>query len=729
MNADTLTADIEDELGAARIALAGAIEGLRGAGKDKRDEIERGLLDSTVSLAWLYNADPAEYERAMMRLGAAGNFTAAAERIRKAVRLELEMVVMPSLPEPEPGPSKREATFAKMSDVPAAAALRKLAGACVPAGLMVPIGYELSPHGVRGVDVTELGGVKVTTVCPRPILVTGLLVDPDGIAPQLVVLRWHDGRAWCSRVVRRGQACQARELSALSEYGVPVGSSTCAAMAGWLEAFIVHNAARMPTARAVTSMGWRDLDTATPAFVIGPEVIRPAGVVPSQLDDSDPTTWPENAIHLRAEDAPTLALTRAWRVGGTWDGWLEVAKEASAHPALGLALRAAVAPMVLRIVGAANFVLDIAGITSQGKSTALYFAASAMGFPDDKQQGIVRPWNATRVSIERVSAFCADLPVLLDDTRQLSRKQIEDVSSVVYMVVNGQGRGRGTATGGTAASGNWHTVMLSTGETPITELAAAGGASARTVSLFGSPLGGTDQEAAARAIRDGSFAHHGHVARRVAAWLMATEAGVRRTDIVKVWYAEEAARLAPSANDSSTGRAVLARASDYVACLAVVGRILEAVGVPKWRSDPQAMAVEAMRETATNADRPTEALGVVYAWCCERPEAFYGRHNRDKNDDPESPLGGRWLGAWSNAAAWANVAINAETLRVLLRERRFDVEATLRTWAAREWIEVQRETRDGKEIERPTRVVKVNGVSVRCVVIKADALVGAGVVD
>ena len=107
----------------------------------------------------------------------------------------------------------------------------------------------------------------------------------------------------------------------------------------------------------------------------------------------------------------------------------------------------------------------------------------------------------------------------------------------------------------------------------------------------------------------------------------------------------------------------------------------------------------------------------------------HGRHNRDKNDEAEAPLGGRWLGAWSNASVWGAVAVNAETLRQLLKERRFDVEATLRTWASRKWIEVQTEERDGKKIERPTKVVKVNGVTVRCVVIKADALVEAGVMD
>lgn len=721
-----------DAIAHGRAACTAALLAL-GAGQTTRDErasVERALLAAADSLAWFHYGATADYELAMSNLAAAGGFVEAARRVRRAVAHAGDNVVSPEVArEPKPTSHRRQEVVARLENADPASCLRKLPGACIPPGLSVPSGYEIDSAGVRTVKVDDVGNVTVGGVSDRPILVTGLLIDPD-TRKELVVVRWHDGRAWRGYVASRSAVVQSRDLAGLSEYGLPVGSASAGPIAEWLEKFINLNQPKLPTARMVSSMGWRGLDTATPAFVLGSEVLRPGGrTEPSQLDDSDPTTWPDNAIHLRADDGALLAMTKAWRTGGTWEGWLELAKKATPHPALGLALRAAVAPMVLQIVGASNFVLDIAGITSQGKSTALYFAASAMGFPDDKQQGVVRPWNATRVSIERVSAFCADLPVLLDDTRQLSRKQIEDVSSVVYMVVNGQGRGRGTATGGVAATGSWHTVMLSTGETPITELAAAGGAAARTVSLFGSPLGGTNQEETARTIRDQSFQHYGHVARRVAFWLMGTTGKQSNRDVAKGWYAEALKDLPVHTAGDAAGRAVLARASDYVACLAVVGRILEEVGVPRWASDPQALAVDAMAATAINADRPTEALGVVYAWCCERPEAFYGRHFRDRSGEPNPPPGGRWLGAWDNDDRWTRISVNAEALRGLLRERRFDVEATLRTWAARKWIVGQTEGREGSDVQRTTKVVKVNGVAVRCVVLDRAALAAAELVD
>lgn len=705
------------------ISAAALVLGAADTTKDERTSIERALVGAAPNLAWLHYLHTAEYERAMAALAAAGNFTEATKRVRRAVLHAVEEVVTPiAAKEPKASDLRREAALSKLTDITAASALRKLAGAHIPDSLVVPMGYEIDATGVRSVTVDEVGNVKSALVCSRPILVTGRLVDSDGLAPELLVIRWHDGRTWQGRVVGRAQACQARDLAALSAYGLPVGSASAGPVSEWLEKFTVYNLPNLPTANAVSAMGWRNLGTPHPIFVLGPEVLHADGSsTASQLDDSDPTTWPANAVHLRADDTATLSLTRAWRTGGTWEGWLDVAKAASTHPALGLALQAAVAPMLLRLVGAANFVLDIAGVTSQGKSTALYFAASALGFPDDKQQGIVRPWNSTRVGIERVSAFCADLPLLLDDTRQLNKKQVEDVSSVVYMVVNGQGRGRGTMTGGVQASASWHTVMLSTGETPITELAPAGGAAARTVSIFGSPLGGTDQEAAARFIRDGSFTHYGHVGRRMAYWLMGSEHGVSRIDLVKQWYAEELQQVS-RADARDTIRAVLARASDYAAVLSVAGRVLAAIGVPTWRGtiSPRAMAEAAIAATAEHSDRATEALGAVYAWCAERPEAFWGRH-RENRGQAELPSGGRWLGSWSDGIVWDRISINEAALKSSLKERNFDVEATLRTWLARGWVYGQ----EG----RTSRVVKVGETTLRCIVVYRAALVEAGLAE
>ncbi len=689
--------------------------------KEERSKAEKAIVKEAVAVAWFLAIEPAECERLLCALASSGSFAESVRRIRKAVATESSASVSKEvLAEQQQQQGKKEAALAKFTDVDAASSVRSLPGSSIPSGLTIPLGYHVSPKGIFTVSFTEGGEEKVKQICQRPVFITGRLVDVDGALPELVVLRWYNGRSWSGRVVPRAQVCQARELAGLSGYGIPTGSSSSSAMSEWLESFLVHNEPKLPCARAVPSMGWRDLESGLPSFIIGPEVWRAGKPSPSILDNSDPTEWPTTAFHLRADDP---VACRAWRTNGTWEEWLEVVELCRPFAAFGLALRAALAPIILRLVGGSNFVIDIAGLTSQGKSTSVYFAASALGYPNEKDNGIVRQWNATRVSIERNSAFCADLPLFMDDTKQLSKKQVEDVSSIIYMVVGGQAKGRGNISGGNAPTSTWHTVMVATGETPITELAQAGGAAARTISLFGSPLGDTKQADLAVAIREGSFSHYGHCARRMIAWLQ-SDGNIGR---IKVWYEQEMRALKVAAEgEPAEHRAVLARASDYVATLAVVGRILEAIGVPAWKADPQALAISALAGTVAKADRPTEALASVYAWCCERPESFWGRQRTGRDGDG-SPMGNKWSGSWSEKIGWEWIGINDALLRDILRQRGFDVEATLQTWHSRNWTMRQEEKRAGNVVTHKTIVTKVNGVATRCVAIRRDALTASGV--
>jgi hypothetical protein len=205
-------------------------------------------------------------------------------------------------------------------------------------------------------------------------------------------------------------------------------------------------------------------------------------------------------------------------------------------------------------------------------------------------------------------------------------------------------------------------------------------------------------------------------------------------ELARTMYAEEVARLskAREGDDIGDGAAVLARASDYVAVLAVVGRILDRLKVPAWRDDVETAALRALAGTVAKADRPTEALAAVYAWCCERPESFWGRHRESKDGRSEQPLGAKWSGAWSNRVGWAWIGINESMLREVLKARGFDVEATLQTWDARGWTVAQSETRKGADgkprvIRRPSIVAKVGDVATRCVAIQRDALNKAGI--
>ncbi|MBK9367391.1 MAG: DUF927 domain-containing protein [Deltaproteobacteria bacterium] len=89
-----------------------------------------------------------------------------------------------------------------------------------------------------------------------------------------------------------------------------------------------------------------------------------------------------------------------------------------------LGLYAALVPPLLDLLPhSSNFILDLCGETSLGKTTALRFAASAWGCPDERGSGLFYSWDASRVFIERAAALGDYLPLFLDDTKRARRRE------------------------------------------------------------------------------------------------------------------------------------------------------------------------------------------------------------------------------------------------------------------------------------------------------------------
>lgn len=146
-----------------------------------------------------------------------------------------------------------------------------------------------------------------------------------------------------------------------------------------------------------------------------------------------------------------------------------------------VAVLAALVPPLQRKLQIPNFILDIYGNTSTGKSTALKLAASVFGKPHDPDS-LVMQWMNTSAAVEQVAAMCSEVPIFLDDAQHCSA---ELKRSVIYMIANGRGKGRGGNRGGISETATWHTVALSTSEEPLHEASPHEGARGRILSVGG----------------------------------------------------------------------------------------------------------------------------------------------------------------------------------------------------------------------------------------------------
>jgi putative DNA primase/helicase len=655
------------------------------------------------AVAALLRADEGAVQALLVRLGAVRGLKQAAAKVGSLLAKQAK------LQEAAARAARRDAGLG--SGGPGDRDLAALLGRDgLPPGLRCPSRWELGRDHLHLLVPDGEDDVKVLVVANRPILVTARFRDVvDGTTS--LRIEWATAGGWKHRVVPRATVMDSRAFVALSAWDAPVHSDNARNLVCFLAEFEDANADVLPEARVSSTMGWQG--GATDAFLWGRTLIR-RGVAERHdpVEDLEPSEMRDGDVYLLA-DPGAAELATAFRASGTWDGWLQVAALARPYPAVWIALYAAlVPPLMPLLLTLPNFILDIAGETSLGKTTTLRFAGSAWGCPDERVNSVVRTWDSTRVWIERAAGVLGNLPLILDDTKRA--KKPEDVARTLYDVASGAGRGRGSV-GGIRDTGRWRTVLLSTGEAPATSFTQDGGTRARTLGFWGSPFGGADEETVVAVTRltAGVLEHHGHLGPRLVRWLVD---GVGAATVVRAHYTAAVATWTERANTNP----VATRTAQYLAALDVVAHVVhDLLGVPRPAGEPLERAWDSVCAASHDADRASDALREVLSWATSQQARFWGQA-AETGPGNDAPNGG-WLGTWASGESWTQLAILPTALREFLGRQGFDTDAILRTWAGRGWLLV--------EAPHRTRKVTVDGRKARCVVLTraaCDAVSEAG---
>lgn len=646
---------------AARSAVAAILDHLR-ADPQRKDAAAALLSSARDAIAWLATFYPAEWRAAHADIASCPRAKSLADLHDRAIR--------------ELAKSRRDEAIPARKAM--AATGISLDGAEADPGLSMPVPYVLDDGGVWR---HERDG-SISQVCRAPIFVASVGESADGT--RTVLLRYRLGGRWLTADVPRTAASVGRELAALGGQGLPVSSASAAGLVAYFEAFLVHNAAVLRVENVRASLGWIE-GGASRAFLWGTTVIGSADARPSSA---------------LAEQFPVIA---GYRASGTLVGWRRAYDLVREMEAFQLALLVACAPPFIRLVpGAPNPIMDFAGATSEGKTTALRFAASAWGLPDDRDaHGILRTWDVTPTWLERAAAATSDLPLVLDDSKRQDKPEV--VRGVVYAIAQGQGRGRGTVTG-VQHTATWHTALISSGENPlVAHLKGHGGAQARVITSLGSPLGGKSQEHArvARELRATVLEHHGHAGPAVVRWLLDDD----NLDQARATYAAALEAWSARAGDD----AIAARRAETFALLSTVAATLRDIGIGT--EERHLLAAWSRARMDTGADVAVAAMMATWEWTVTRQAAIYGRHDAGR---PPARFDGRA----ERGDPWA-VALAPGALREHLAHLGFEPEAVIAQWADRDWLL----RGDGNNT---TRKARVNGAPVRLYCVTTAALREAG---
>lgn len=150
---------------------------------------------------------------------------------------------------------------------------------------------------------------------------------------------------------------------------------------------------------------------------------------------------------------------------GTLHEWQQhIAILAENHPFLILAISLAFSGQLLEPLNHNGAGIHFKGKSSKGKSTAEFVACTVFGNPESYHC----TWRNTGNALEQTAFMHNDSLLVLDEIGEIPNPK--ELGSIVYMLINGSGKGRMTKSLTLKDSNRWRIVFLSSGEKTLSEL-------------------------------------------------------------------------------------------------------------------------------------------------------------------------------------------------------------------------------------------------------------------
>jgi len=504
--------------------------------------------------------------------------------------------------------------------------------------LLVPAGYTLDLSGTYQLRPTR-GGTAPTRerVCHYPMILEGYVRDVE-TGSSLVVVAWFANQEWRRMVISRESMAVGSDFArAAAPFGAPIHSANASYVILYLSAFEAANISKFETVRGVSRMGWLP---GQEAFLVGPCLVTNQGQRQVQSPQTLAAGWTDTDFVFVPSGQEVHRILSGYRQAGTLADWGKAACIASNYPLALAGLYVSLLPPLMQILGADNFVWEWSGKSSVGKTTALSLAASVWGQPKlNLDPSIVSSWRVTDVYIERMLATLGDLPFFLDDTRTATRGKFAiDPAQVVYDVVSGTTKGRGTLAS-TEARRAWRTILMSTGEEPITGETTKLGVHARTWAIFGQPWGRTDPEAAAMVFQlENLFTENYGIVGPL--WVQRIiekrESWPKWKELYRQMRDDYGTKGAIGDNAGLAGR-LGKNVAAIEMCANIAQNLIPEVFTWSFKTMLEELWAWAQND-GSGADPTYDAIIAVRNWCFANAEKFYPRGSVE-------PAGG-WMGIW-----------------------------------------------------------------------------------
>jgi putative DNA primase/helicase len=318
--------------------------------------------------------------------------------------------------------------------------------------------------GVRMYTASN-GRENILLACSIPIYISRIMVNrQDKTARVELTYKYKENHNWKSTIVKRSTISDNRAIIKLADFNIPVSSDTAKYLVKYLAKLMDLN--DIPIQESTSKLGWTMVDNDL-QFLI-----------PKAKSDK---------IFFDAEDN-FQNIYSSIEIKGDFNQWLslmlELRKEARYEFMIPMA--AAAASILVEPLNCNPFITHLYGQTEGGKTVSLMLATSLFANPDPEGHYIGN-FKATRTAIEAKSDMLNNLPIVLDDTAQISRSVNDNFSDLIYRLCSGAGKERSNVNLGMRKTPTWKTSVITSGEHPLTNETAQGGAVNRVISVEAKP--------------------------------------------------------------------------------------------------------------------------------------------------------------------------------------------------------------------------------------------------
>ncbi|MDR3562100.1 MAG: DUF927 domain-containing protein [Negativicutes bacterium] len=310
----------------------------------------------------------------------------------------------------------------------------------------MPTGYHFDEQG------QVHNSTKAELVAFQPIGIASQFVNRNGEMFDELVFQKQRAAANFSRIlVQPHILASMNRILDLANLGVLVDSSKSSQLVSFLTRFKKANAENIKTVPFTSRLGWQD----------------------------DGSFFPGLSAHRFISEGGMVDETDSYHPQGSVEEWMMLAEPAKQNPGARLALAASFAAPLLKMVPCRTYILHLWGPTQGGKTAAQVLAASVWMNPEKAMVS----FNSTKVGLEKHLSHFANVPVVIDE-RQIMGDNQALLDMLIYMMAEEQGKTRGTRTGGIKRGDRWRTIVMTSGEHPLSAQSSAGGTNTRALEPY-----------------------------------------------------------------------------------------------------------------------------------------------------------------------------------------------------------------------------------------------------